>query len=96
MTQFKMLGMISVVSLGLAGTASAAPLSPIAAETLRDTAVETVAYGCGPGWGPNRWGECRPMYRRYGYGYGRYYGPRGYYARPVFHVGPFGAGLSFR
>ena len=94
MTQFKMLGMISVVSLGLAGTASAAPLSPIPANALRTTAVETVAYGCGPGWTPNRWGECRPMYRRYGYG--RHYGPYGYYARPVFHVGPFGAGLSFR
>ncbi|GJD97915.1 GCG_CRPN prefix-to-repeats domain-containing protein [Methylobacterium iners] len=100
MTQVKVLGTIAIVALGLgfASSASAAPLSPVPAGILQDAAVERVAYGCGPGWAPNRWGECRPMYRRYGYGryYGPYYGHRGYYARPVFHVGPFGAGVSFR
>ncbi|GJE59929.1 GCG_CRPN prefix-to-repeats domain-containing protein [Methylobacterium trifolii] len=82
-------------TLGLASSASAAPLSPARALALAGDAVETVAYGCGPGFAPNAWGHCRPMYRRSGY-YGprRYYGPPAY-ARPVFHVGPYGAGLSF-
>lgn len=45
-----------------------------------------VAFGCGPGFFPNRFGVCRPRFiGGYGYGYGRPYGygyggyGRGYY-----------------
>ncbi|NEU11268.1 hypothetical protein G3T14_03895 [Methylobacterium sp. BTF04] len=66
---------------GAASTAQAAPLSVAPAGLVSQGAIETVAYGCGPGWVPNRWGQCRPMYRPYGYGYGRprFYGPRPFY-----------------
>lgn len=68
--------------VGLASAAHAAPIIP--AGSPAGTAVETVAYGCGPGWIPNRWGRCRPIYRPYGYGYGRprFYGPRPVYGPP--------------
>ena len=45
----------------------------------------TVAFGCGPGFFPNRFGVCRPRFVvGYGHGYGRPYGygygyGRGYY-----------------
>lgn len=73
-----------VGGVGLASAAQAAPVSAVPAGTLAGAAVETVAYGCGPGWIPNRWGRCRPMYRPYGYGYGRprFYGPRPFYGPP--------------
>ncbi|KQP55228.1 hypothetical protein [Methylobacterium sp. Leaf108] len=93
----------ALTGVGLVFPAVAAPLAVPASPAA--TLVDTVAYGCGPGWIPNRFGDCRPMYRRYGYGYGYGrpyrgddgYGGRGHYGvRPVFHVGPFGAGISFR
>lgn len=94
---------ICLAALGLgavfATPAAAAPLTPAAAATLAADAVETVAYGCGPGFIPNRWGACRPMYRRYGYyrpAYGPRYGYYGAYAAPGLYVGPYGVGLSFR
>ena len=37
----------------------------------------TVAFGCGPGFVPNRFGVCRPRFYG-GYGYGRPYGFGGY------------------
>ena len=42
----------------------------------------TVAFGCDPGFFPNRFGVCRPRFYG-GYGYGRPYGygyRRGYYS----------------
>ena len=40
-------------------------------------AVTDAAFGCGPGFVPNRFGACRPrFYGGYGYGYGRPYGYR--------------------
>lgn len=98
MTRFKTIGLGAVLAGGLllAAPAGAAPLSVAPVGAVAAAAVETVAYGCGPGWAPNAWGHCRPIYRRYGY-----YGPRhhhyGYrhHVRPVIHVGPFGGGLSF-
>lgn len=94
---------LCLAALGLgavsATPAAAAPIPAASAPTLAARAVETVAYGCGPGFIPNRWGECRSMYRRYGYAR-PYYGPRygyvGAYAGPGLHVGPYGVGLSFR
>lgn len=109
MMHFKTLGLAAllVTGAGLASPANAAPLSLSSSLGLTSPQVETVAFGCGPGWAPNRWGDCRPMYRRYGYyrpygGYGAYggYGGYGYarhdYIRPVIHVGPYGGGISFR
>lgn len=75
--------------LALASTGSSA--GEIRGEPLglANGAVEatTVAFGCGPGFFPNRFGVCRPRFYRpygygpyggYGYGYGRPYGGYGY------------------
>ena len=57
---------------------------PLGLATLNVEAT-TVAFGCGPGFFPNRFGVCRPRFvGGYGYGYGRPYGygygyGRGYY-----------------
>lgn len=70
--------------LGLAAAAHAAPLSPVPAETVAGLATP-VAFGCGPGFAPNRFGRCRPIGPRLGYGRPRYGydGPRrGPYRRP--------------
>ena len=86
MTHLKMLAAAATVvgGLGLA-SANAAPLAPMAADTLTGTAhVTDVAYGCGPGFAPGRFGYCRPIFRGYGYGPRRFYGggyggPRRFY-----------------
>jgi hypothetical protein len=76
--------------VSLASAAHAAPIAPAPAGTLAGAAVETVAYGCGPGFIPNRFGYCRPMYRPYGYYRPRpFYGPRYGYYRPRPLYGPF-------
>lgn len=43
---------------GFAGSASAMPTSPFVG--AGSALVETVAYGCGRGFVPNRWGRCVP------------------------------------
>ena len=89
--------------LGLAPAAHAAPLPPPPADTFAGSfagaTAQPVAFGCGPGLAPNRWGRCRPIYRGYGYGPRPFYGPRRFYGpgygpprpfygpRPVY--GPF-------
>jgi hypothetical protein len=40
-----------------ASQASAMPVGPAPAAGI---AVENVAFGCGPGFHPNRWGRCVP------------------------------------
>jgi hypothetical protein len=83
MTHLKMLAAAAAVvgGLGLASAASAAPLAPIATGTVAGAAhITDVAYGCGPGFAPGRFGYCRPIFRRYGYG------PRRFYGGP--HYGP--------
>ena len=74
--------------LGFSSAASAAPLAPTPAGTILGNAeVTPVAYGCGPGFIPNRFGYCRPIYRPYGfYGPRRVYGPRfGFYGPRPFY-----------
>lgn len=85
----KSLATAFALTCGLAGAAQAAPISVAPPATVAGTAIETVAYGCGPGWAPNPWGRCRPMFRRFGgygprpfYGPPRFYGPRYGYYRP--------------
>ncbi len=90
MMHAKVLGLAVAVAsgLGIATAANAAPLGfgPVDGGAL----IETVAGGCGPGWHPNRFGECRPHHRGPGYGYG---GPRGYYGdRPVYRGDGYGYG----
>ncbi len=90
MMRAKVLGLAVAVAggLGIATAANAAPTSvgPIQSREL----IETVAGGCGPGWHPNRFGDCRPNDRGPGYGYG---GPRGYYGdRPVYRGDGYGYG----
>ena len=52
--------------------------------------VTTVAFGCGPGFFPNRFGVCRPRFVG-GYGYGRPYGYGYGYGR-----GYYGGGYGYR
>ncbi|WP_409564118.1 GCG_CRPN prefix-to-repeats domain-containing protein [Methylobacterium sp. J-068] len=79
MKHLRVLGMTAVLA-GSLGFASAASAAPIGVGTLgsseRSASVELVAGGCGPGWHPNPWGECRPNrrpppYWGDGYGYRR-------------------------
>ena len=55
-------------------TLAAAPASALPTDrgVAPSSGVEQIAYGCGRGWAPDRYGRCRPM-RHYG---PRYYGPR--------------------
>ncbi|KTS39306.1 hypothetical protein NS228_13360 [Methylobacterium indicum] len=87
MMHVKVLGMAGLVAGGLvlASAAQAAPIGLGAADSLApETAVTTVAGGCGPGFVPNRFGYCRPFYGpRPVYGpRPYYYGPRPYWRRP--------------
>lgn len=77
MVRLKVLGLAVAMAVGLASApaANAAPFGYGPAGTA--DLIERVAGGCGPGFHPNRWGECRPHFRDgYGRGYG---GPRGFY-----------------
>ena len=76
--------------LSLAGSGASAQEIQAQPLGLTSGAMEatTVAFGCGPGFFPNRFGVCRPRFvGGYGYGYGRPYGygyggyGRGYYGR---------------
>ncbi|WP_407524920.1 GCG_CRPN prefix-to-repeats domain-containing protein [Methylobacterium oryzisoli] len=85
MTNSKIMALAIVAgTLGFASAASAAPGAVAQAGVIAgDAQVQNVAMGCGPGWAPNAWGNCRPMYRPYGYGYRPYgygygYRPYGY------------------
>ena len=66
--------------VALAGTGSEAQEVYAQPLGLASGAIEatTVAFGCGPGFIPNRFGVCRPRFGGYGYGrrfgYGRPYG----------------------
>ncbi|GJD34346.1 GCG_CRPN prefix-to-repeats domain-containing protein [Methylobacterium aerolatum] len=75
------IGLAAALALGGLGaitSAQAAPLQAGSATTLAGSApVETVAFGCGPGWTRGPYGRCRP-----GYGYG--YRPRPFYGRRCF------------
>lgn len=51
---------LSLGGVAAVGSASALPLAP----THFSGVVEQVAFGCGPGYRPNQWGECVPK-RRY-------------------------------
>ncbi|WP_430910363.1 GCG_CRPN prefix-to-repeats domain-containing protein [Methylobacterium sp. sgz302541] len=79
-----MLGVSAALALGGLGavsTANAAPIGPGDAAGLAGGAtVERVAMGCGPGFGRDAWGRCRPFARP------RYYGGPRCFWRPS----PFG------
>jgi len=62
------------LALGIVGAGTAAQAMPLAAPADGASGITTVAYGCGPGWHPNRWGRCVP--NRWG---PRAYGPRRFY-----------------
>ena len=89
MIHTKALAMAAVLSggLGLATAATAAPLAPVPLDG--GATLQTVAFGCGPGFHPNPYGICRPNWGRprfYGPGWG-YYRPRPYY-RSYGYYGP--------
>ncbi|TPN36617.1 hypothetical protein FKO01_08595 [Mesorhizobium sp. B2-3-3] len=66
---------------GTVATTAASPAMPMVslAQPAAPALVEHVAWGCGPGWHPNRWGRCVPY--RVGV-YPRYY----YWNGPGFHA----------
>lgn len=84
MSKRSMLGLTAALVLGGFGavsSADAAPIGPGAAAGLAGGAtVERVAMGCGPGFGRDAYGRCRP-----------FAGPRGGYGRRCFfRPTPFG------
>lgn len=72
------LGAASLLSMA----SSAAPAQNVRAQPLglASSGIEAsdIAFGCGPGFVPNRFGVCRPRFYGGGYGYGRPYGFGGY------------------
>jgi hypothetical protein len=74
----KLLASIALaVGLGMASSAQAMPVAPVA--PLHDTAgsVTQVGWRCGPGAHVNGWGRCVPNRR--------FYRAYGYYGAPRFH-----------
>jgi hypothetical protein len=84
-TTLAALGLAGAALFG-AGQASAMPMSA-APGALAASAIETVRFGCGPGWHPNPWGRCVPNARAYYYGRPMV---RPYVARPRYYVRPYG------
>ncbi|KAA0124640.1 hypothetical protein CIW48_07745 [Methylobacterium sp. P1-11] len=83
MMRSKMLGLVAVVTAGLA-TATAAHAAPFGyGPPDAGVVIERVAGGCGPGFHPNPWGHCRPNDRGWGWG-----GPRGPYGGRPGYGGP--------
>jgi hypothetical protein len=53
------------VGAGLGAGLGAGPVAGSGAgRVTAPAAVETVAFGCGPGWAPGPYGRCRPIYGR--------------------------------
>lgn len=51
----------ALATMGFAGLSTSASAMPAAPTIGADTGLaETVAYGCGRGYVPNRWGRCVP------------------------------------
>lgn len=77
---------LALGGLGAVSAANAAPIGPGSASDLAGGAtVERVAMGCGPGFGRDAWGRCRPFAGP------RYYGPPRFYGRRCFfRPTPFG------
>ena len=71
---------------GNAGNAQEVQAQPLGLATAGIEAT-TIAFGCGPGFVPNRFGVCRP---RFGGGYGRPYGFGGYGYRGDYGYRPYG------
>jgi hypothetical protein len=84
MSKRTILGLAAALTLGGLGavtTAQAAPLGAGSAASVAGTApIETVAQGCGPGWGRGAYGRCRPFAGP----------PRGYGRRCFFRPTPYG------
>ena len=73
------LGAASLLTVaGGAGNAQEVQAQPLGLATAGVEAT-TVAFGCGPGFVPNRFGVCRPRFGGYGRPYGYGYGFRGGY-----------------
>ena len=81
----RMMGLVALVvsSLGLAGAARAAPLSPAPLAGDANGLIQ-VGYWCGPRFHLNPWGRCVPNVRRF-YGPGPAFYGAGYYGRRRFY-----------
>lgn len=86
MTHVKLLAVAAAIAggLGFASAANASPLTPASTNTVLGENVTNVAFGCGPGFAPGRFGGCRPIVRPF-YGPRRFYGPRPYYGPRRFY-----------
>ena len=83
-------GAASLLALASSGSnAQEIQAQPLGLATA-NVEVTTVAFGCGPGFFPNRFGVCRPRFVG-GYGYGRPYGYGYGYGR-----GYYGGGYGYR
>ncbi|OHV79126.1 GCG_CRPN prefix-to-repeats domain-containing protein [Mesorhizobium sp. ORS 3428] len=83
LTKYSVAAALALGGTIAAGAASAMPVAPV---SPAPALVEHVAWGCGPGWHPNRWGRCVPnrrviIYPRYYYWGGPYWGGPGLYFR---------------
>ncbi|PBB80395.1 hypothetical protein CK218_13540 [Mesorhizobium sp. WSM3879] len=77
LTKYSVAAALAIGGTAAASAASAMPIAPVAAPAI----VEHVAWGCGPGWHPNRWGRCVPNRRVI---YPGYY----YWGGPSVYIGP--------
>ena len=78
LTKYSLAAAFAIGGTAAASAASAMLIAPVAPPAM----IEHVAWGCGPGWHPNRWGRCvpnAPVY--YGWGWRRpvYYGGWGWH-----------------
>lgn len=76
MSRRTLLGLAAALTLGGLGAVSTAQAAPLVADTALagGAPIETVAQGCGPGWGRGAYGRCRPFARP----------GRGFYGRRCF------------
>jgi hypothetical protein len=81
----RLAGIGLIGGLGLLAAAGSANAAPVVPNLEHSTNVIQVWGGCGPGWHPSRWGNCRP--NRYGY-----YAPYRYYGRPYYYGGGYYGG----
>lgn len=79
LTKYSVAAALAIGGTVAASAASAMPMTPLA--PAAPALVERVAWGCGPGWHPNRWGRCVPYRRVY---YPDYY----YWGGPSIYIGP--------
>jgi hypothetical protein len=83
----RLAGIGLIGGIGLLAAAASANAAPAVPSLDHSTNLIQVWGGCGPGWHPNRWGNCRP--NRWGYA-----APYGYYGGGYYNRGYYGGGYN--